>query len=138
MTSTQVKSDLTDELTRCLSGTQKARTGKPLVLEDWSAVAHVMEKNPFMTVVYLFQDWEEYPVHVTVPFTGSKVLNLFSDAATDAMGITDAIKEELTDFAYILVDRLEESDLLEKLIKASKADDDQKQEDKLFERFQES
>ena len=62
------------------------------------------------------------------------VLNLFSDAATDAMGITDAIKEELTDFAYILVDRLEESDLLEKLIKASKADDDQKQEDKLFER----
>lgn len=120
--STQLQPNLTIWLKARLSEIQNvvSKNEKPLVLKDWSVVGHIMENNPFLTVTFLFEDWEECPLSLIVPFTGSKVLSISSDSEKQ-IGIRNEIKEELIDFAYFLVDKIEGSDnLLQKLIAASK------------------
>lgn len=118
----------TESLKAHISDAQRVgnRVGTPLILEDWSAVGHIIGRNSFMTFTFFFKGWEEYPFPLLVPFTGSKVLNLTCDTAKDAIGITDKIMEELTDLAYSLVDQIEESKMFQKLISTSISSDDKK------------
>lgn len=123
----------TDILKTHISDAQRVgnRVGTPLILENWSAVGHIMGHNSFMTFTFFFKGWEEYPLPLLVPFTGSKVLNLTSDTAKDAIGITDKIMEELTDLAYSLLDQIEKSKKFKKLVSASVSADDE-ETSKLF------